>query len=141
MGVMNKVMNFLGLQDEEDLDRDRQHAVDEDEMEPVVQEVRRNRGNVVSIHSQKNVRVVLSEPRSYEEAQEIADQLRNRRPVVVNLQRVRKDQAVRIIDFLSGTVYALSGSIAKLGPSIFMCTPDSVEIQGAITEMLHDESN
>ncbi len=54
---------------------------------------------MVSIHSQKNVRVVLNEPRSYEEAQEIAEHLRSRRPVVVNLQRVRTDQALRILDF------------------------------------------
>lgn len=141
MGVMNKFMNFFGLQDEEeyeDHDRNRGH---EDEAEPTLQDLRRNRGNVVSIHSQKNTRMVLSEPRSYEEAQDIADHLRSRRPVLVNLQRVRKDQAVRIVDFLSGTIYALNGQIAKAGPNIFMCTPESVEIEGTITEMLADEVN
>jgi cell division inhibitor SepF len=98
-----------------------------------------NKGNIVSIHSQRNVRVVLNEPRSYEETQEIADHLRSRRPVVVNLQRVRTEQAIRIVDFLSGTVYALNGGITKIGPNIFLCTPDSVEIQGAISEMMHDQ--
>jgi cell division inhibitor SepF len=82
---------------------------------------------------------VLSEPRTYDDAQEIADNLRNRRPVVINLQRARPDQAMRIVDFLSGTVYALSGSISKIGPSIFLCTPDSVEIQGTIKELVEDE--
>ncbi len=94
--------------------------------------------NVVSIHSQKNVKVVLYEPRSYDEAQEIADHIRSHRTVVVNLQRIRKDQALRIIDFLSGTVYALSGGISKVGNNIFLCTPDTVEIQGSITEILAD---
>lgn len=138
MGLMNRVMNFLGLQDEDPAD-DR-NKYEEEEVEPIVQETRKHKGNVVSIHSQKNVKLVLSEPRSYEEAQEIADQLRSRRPVVVNLQRVRKDQAIRIIDFLSGTVYALNGNIAKIGANIFVCTPESVEIQGTITEMLQDEA-
>ena len=96
-------------------------------------------GNIVSIHSQKNVKVVLVEPRSYDEAQEIADHLRSFRTVVVNLQRVRNDQALRIIDFLSGTVYALSGGISKVGGNIFLCTPDTVEIQGSISEILADE--
>jgi cell division inhibitor SepF len=80
----------------------------------------------------------LNEPRTYEETQDIADHLRSRRPVVVNLHRVRSDQALRIVDFLSGTVYALNGSISKIGPNIFLCTPDSVEIQGSITEMRDD---
>jgi len=158
MSVMNRFMNFFGLQEEEEVvERERVTQSDEQESETSPFETRRNLrnnsgitgsgtgngtgsgNNVVSIHSQKNVRVVLSEPRSYDEAQEIADHLRSRRAVIVNLQRVRSDLALRIVDFLSGTVYALSGSISKLGPNIFLCTPDTVEIQGAITEMLAEE--
>jgi cell division inhibitor SepF len=52
---------------------------------------------------------------------------------------VRPDQAIRIVDFLSGTVYALNGGISKIGPNIFLCTPDSVEIQGAISDMMDEE--
>lgn len=147
MSVMNRFMNFLGLQDEEEIvEKERvpqqQHQQQEDqEAETSAFEARRTTksNNIVSIHSQKNVRVVLSEPRNYDEAQDIADHLRSRRAVIVNLQRVRTDLAVRIVDFLSGTVYALSGSISKLGPNIFLCTPDSVEIQGAISEMLAED--
>ncbi|PYE45731.1 cell division protein SepF [Paenibacillus barcinonensis] len=146
MGVMNKFMNFLGLQDEEEIvERERLAAQDEQEQEQHENETsaldkRRNQrgNNVVSIHSQKNVKVVLYEPRSYDEAQEIADHLRSHRTVVVNLQRIRQDQALRVIDFLSGTVYALGGGISKIGGNIFLCTPDTVEIQGTITEILAD---
>ncbi|GKU78379.1 cell division protein SepF [Paenibacillus sp. L3-i20] len=151
MSVMNRFMNWFGLQEEEEVvERERVTTqTEEQENETSLFETRRNirsntvagNSNVVSIHSQKNVRVVLSEPRSYDEAQEIADHLRSRRAVIVNLQRVRTDLALRIVDFLSGTVYALSGSISKLGPNIFLCTPDSVEIQGAITEMLAEEND
>ncbi|RIX59322.1 cell division protein SepF [Paenibacillus nanensis] len=151
MSVMNRFMNFFGLQEEEEIvERERVNQNEEPENETSPFETRRNfrshggtagSNNVVSIHSQKNVRVVLSEPRSYDEAQEIADHLRSRRAVIVNLQRVRNDLALRIVDFLSGTVYALNGSISKLGPNIFLCTPDSVEIQGAITEMLAEEND
>lgn len=136
MGVMNKFMNFLGLQEEEEI-VEREYT--QEEMQPQPTEFRKNKGNVVSIHSQKNVKVVLSEPRSYEDTQEIADHLKSHRPVVVNLQRVRQDQAVRIVDFLSGTVYALNGGISKIGANIFFCTPDNVETQGAITEILGED--
>jgi cell division inhibitor SepF len=138
-------MNFLGLQEEEEIvQRERIDQNEEQEAETSSFEARKQTtkgSNVVSIHSQKNVRVILNEPRSYDEAQEIADHLRSRRSVVVNLQRVRTDLAVRIVDFLSGTVYALNGSISKLGPNIFLCTPDTVEIQGTITEMLAEEND
>ncbi|MEC0090160.1 cell division protein SepF [Paenibacillus macquariensis subsp. defensor] len=140
MGVMNRFMNFMGLQEEEEVTEREPLAVDEEEYAPTSPEPRKNqRSNVVSIHSQKNVKVVLVEPRSYDEAQEIADHLRSHRTVVMNLQRVRNDQAFRIIDFVSGTVYALSGSISKIGGNIFLCTPDTVEIQGNISEILAEE--
>ncbi|MBW7453373.1 cell division protein SepF [Paenibacillus sepulcri] len=144
MSVMNKFMSFLGLQEEEEIvERERIEHHEEQEVETSPFEARKQStkgNNVVSIHSQKNVRVILNEPRSYDEAQEIADHLRSRRAVVVNLQRVRTDLAVRIVDFLSGTIYALNGSISKLGPNIFLCTPDTVEIQGTITDMLAEEN-
>lgn len=138
---MNKFMNFLGLQEEEEIIE--RVKVEEPAYEPEYNfaDQRKNKGNVVSLPSVKPTKLVLSEPRSYDETQEIADHLRARRPVVVNLQRVRQDLAVRIVDFLSGTVYALNGGISKVGPNIFLCTPDSVEIQGAITEMLDGESD
>ena len=139
MGVFNRVLNYLGLKEEED-GVDREMSSDEmDEAETNPFEQRKIKGNVVSIHSQKHIRVVLSEPRTYDDAQEIADNLRNRRPVIVNLHRARSDQAMRIVDFLSGTVYALSGSISKIGPSIFLCTPESVEIQGTIKELVEED--
>ena len=145
MGVMNRFMNFLGLQEEEEVvEREPISSRDDEDFEPVPVETRNKNqrgGNVVSIHSQKNVKVVLYEPRSYDEAQEIADHLRSHRTVVINLQRVRNDQAMRIIDFISGTVYALGGGISKIGGNIFMCTPDTVEIQGSITEILGDEQD
>ncbi|NMO94764.1 cell division protein SepF [Paenibacillus lemnae] len=140
MGVMNRFMNFLGLQEEEEV-VEREVLEEPDEAPPADNRKNPKGGNVVSIHSQKNVKVVLSEPRSYDEAQEIADQLKSFRSVVVNLQRVRNDQALRIIDFLSGTVYALGGSISKLGGNIFLCTPDTVEIQGSISEILAEDQD
>jgi cell division inhibitor SepF len=99
--------------------------------------------NVVSFEKAKNngAKVVLLEPRTYSEAQGIADHLKNRRAVVINLQRMATDQALRIVDFLSGTVYAIGGDIQKLGIKTFICTPENVDIVGAISELLGEEEN
>jgi len=96
--------------------------------------------NVVSLQSiQQSAKMVLIEPRTYEEAQDVADHLKNRRSVILNMQRIQKDQAKRIVDFLSGTVYAIGGDIQKIGGNIFLCTPDNVEISGAISELMQQD--
>ena len=79
-------------------------------------------------------KVILLEPRAYSESQQIADYLKKRNSVVVNLKRVTSDQAKRIVDFLSGTIYALGGDLQKIGGGIFLCTPNNVNIQGKISE-------
>ena len=79
-------------------------------------------------------KMMLLEPRAYSESQQIADHLKNRNAVVVNLKRVTPDQGKRIVDFLSGTLYAIGGDLQKLGGGIFLCTPNNVNIQGKITD-------
>ena len=79
-------------------------------------------------------KMILLEPRAYSESQQIADHLKKRNTVVVNMKRVTPDQAKRIVDFLSGTVYALGGDLQKIGGGIFLCTPKNVDVEGAITD-------
>lgn len=79
-------------------------------------------------------KMVLFEPRAYSESQQIADYLKKRNAVVVNLKRVTPDQAKRIVDFLSGTLYAINGGLQKLGTGIFLCTPNNINVEGSITE-------
>lgn len=78
--------------------------------------------------------VVLVEPRAYSESQTIADNLKSKVTVVVNLKRVTANQAKRIIDFLTGTLYAIGGEMQKIGPGIYLCTPKDVEVQGSISD-------
>ena len=80
-----------------------------------------------------NSKMILLEPRAYSESQQIADHLKKRNTVVVNLKRVTPEQAKRIVDFLSGTIYAISGDLQKIGGGIFLCTPNNVSVQGKIT--------
>ncbi|MDD2505556.1 MAG: cell division protein SepF [Bacilli bacterium] len=79
-------------------------------------------------------KMILVEPRAYSESQTIADHLKKRNSVVVNLKRVTSDQAKRIIDFLTGTLYAIGGDLQKLGNGIYLCTPKNVSVQGKMTE-------
>ena len=79
-------------------------------------------------------KMILLEPRAYTETQQIADQIKKRNTVVVNLKRVTGDQAKRIMDFLSGTIYAIKGDIQKIGGGIFLCTPNNINVQGKITD-------
>ena len=77
--------------------------------------------------------MILLEPRAFSEAQTIADYLKSRNTVVVNLKRVTPEVAKRIVDFLSGSVYSISGGLQKLGNGIFLCTPNNVNVEGNIS--------
>jgi cell division inhibitor SepF len=137
MSIKSKFKTFFFLDDEYD---DNEQEFLEEEMETVKHAKQpQSKQNVVSIQSlQKSSKMVLMEPRVYAEAQDIADHLKNRRSVVVNLQRIEHDQAKRIVDFLSGTVYAIGGDIQRIGMNIFLCTPDNVEVSGNISEVLQN---
>lgn len=79
-------------------------------------------------------KTILVEPRAFSEAQQIADYLKNKNQVVVNFKRVTSDVSKRIMDFLNGIVYAIDGTMQKLGPGIVICAPKGFEIEGNITE-------
>ncbi|NQD68254.1 cell division protein SepF [Bacillus haikouensis] len=143
MGIKSKLKTFFLLDEEEyDYEEDEKYEEEFEEKKKNMktQSVSQSKQNVVSLQSvQKSSKVILVEPRVYAEAQEIADHLKNRRSVLVNLQRIQHDQAKRIVDFLSGTVYAIGGDIQRVGMNIFLCTPDNVEVSGNISEFLKDE--
>ena len=84
--------------------------------------------------SKNGSKMILVEPRAYSESQQIADYLKNRNTVVVNLKRVTSDQAKRLIDFLTGCIYAIGGDLQKLGNGIYLCTPNNVNVQGKMSD-------
>ncbi|RAS88489.1 cell division protein SepF [Priestia endophytica] len=141
MGMKSKFKNFFALEEDEYVEEEyeqRRYEEEPREQEPreMKQQTQSQNQNVISLQSvQKSSKVVLFEPRMYAEAQDITDHLKNRKAVVVNLQRISRDQGVRIVDFLSGTVYALGGDIQKVGTNIFLCTPDNVDVTGAISDV------
>lgn len=136
MSLKNKFKSLFTLDEEYEYDYD--YSLSGEEHKERIGDVntRYSKENVVNLSSiqQPTSKVILCEPRSYHEAQEIADNLVNRRSVVINLEKIDREQAKRIIDFLSGTVYAIHGNIQKLGTKTFLCTPDNVEISGTISD-------
>ena len=80
-----------------------------------------------------DTKMVLFEPRSFDEAEEVARHLKERRAAVVNLHRLPRDYAQRTIDFLTGVVFALDGSIQKIGHNVILCTPKSIGVHGKIS--------
>ncbi|WP_186577541.1 cell division protein SepF [Aquibacillus kalidii] len=139
MSLKNKFRTFFSVEDEYEYIEE--HEQEQPELDiPSTPSRRDKKQNVVSLKSvQTTSKVVLCEPSSFNEAQEIADHIINRRSIVINLQRVDHNDARHIVDFLSGTVYALSGTIQKLGTKTFLCTPDNVDVSGNITEMLEED--
>lgn len=81
----------------------------------------------------KSSQMVVFEPRSYSESQGIADHLKSGRGCIVNLHRVSKEPAKRIIDFLSGVVYAIEGEVQKIGKNVFLTTPSNFGVYGEVT--------
>lgn len=151
MSMKNKIKNFFYLdeyEDESPRERDGRFDSHQTQSQPAaIKKPMKERRvaynevpNVVSLQNlQKSSKVILVEPRVYAEAQDISEHLKNKRSVVVNLQRIDKDQGIRIVDFLSGTVYALGGDIQRIGTDIFLCAPDTVEVAGAISDYYYDD--
>lgn len=136
MSLKEKFKNFFNTDEEYEYVEE----IDVDETSNLQTKNKQDK-NVINLTTIENTtaKVMLYEPKSYSEVQEIADNLLNKRAVVINLQKVDRNQAKRIVDFLSGTVYAVKGDIQKLGESTFLCTPDNVEVKGTISVASFDD--
>ena len=83
------------------------------------------RENIVNASKMK---VIVIEPRNFDDAQQVANNLREKKPVVINFEKTEAADAKRIIDFISGTTYALNGEIKKVGHNVFLCAPSNVNV-------------
>lgn len=100
---------------------------------------------VVSINSGRQSndygKISLFEPRLYSDVKEIATQLLNERAIIVNFTQMENGEAKRVVDFLNGTVFAIDGSIERVGDQIFLCTPHNYEISGNLSANLTKEQD
>lgn len=137
--IMNKVWNLFGMDQAEELEDEDvyDYEYDEEEEEPEVEEKRSfiKRNKVVPM-PQQSVKMVISQPTSFEQSEEICGFLKEKKSVIVNLEYVNKDVARRIVDFISGGVYSLDAHIQKISNSIFLVAPTNYEITN---EMAREE--
>lgn len=136
MGLIDELKRFTHPYDEdeddfEDFDHDTRK-----ESGTFATEDRRNK--VVNIHTTTQLQVVLVKPDRFENAAEIADHLREKRTVVLNLESTNKDIARRLVDFLSGVAYANGGKIKKVAVSTYIITPYNVDILGDLIDELEN---
>ena len=149
MGFMDELKKIIHPYDDEDYDyeddfeepsRDSRSPFD-DRKEDRRSEERRaddRHNKVVNIHATTQLKVVLVKPERFENASEIADHLKEKRTVVLNLESTNKDVARRLIDFLSGVAYAGEGKIKKVAANTYIITPYHVDIEGDLIDELEN---
>ena len=152
MGLMDELKKIIHPYDDEDYDYeddfeepakesrslfdDRKEERREERRDERRSEDRHNK--VVNIHATTQLKVVLVKPERFENASEIADHLKDKRTVVLNLESTNKDIARRLIDFLSGVAYAGEGKIKKVAANTYIITPYSVDIMGDLIDELEN---
>ncbi len=136
--IMSKVWNLFGMdqaEDEEENDDVYEYDYDEEPEEEKKSFIKKN-NKVVAMPQSQSIRMVISQPTSFEQSEEICGFLKEKKSVIVNLEYVNKDVARRIVDFISGGVYALDAHIQKVSNSIFLIAPINYEITN---EMAREE--
>jgi len=132
MKFMEKVWGSLGLfepVDDEEQGQEPEEFLPKQKLPDIEPSRGRKNTNIVNLPSApKQMKVMVMEPFAFDDAQHVADHLKNRKPVVVNFENCDKDIAKRMIDFISGTTYALGGTIQKVGNNIFLCAPTNVDV-------------
>ena len=139
--IMNKVWDLFGVDSQADAEDENEYEFEEYEQEGEETEQRglfgkRNNNKVVNMPQLQQIKMVISQPTSFEQSESICDLLKEKKSVIVNLEYVNKDVARRIIDVISGAVHALDGHIQKVSNSIFLIAPYNYDITN---EMAREE--
>lgn len=146
MSIIDKVCGKIGLVDNED-DKLAQEEAELERQEQKQRELEaQQRANERNAESQPNkvvdfqsatsarepanikMKVIVIEPKTFDDAQQVANNLRDKKSVVINFEKTEAEDAKRIIDFISGTTYALNGEIKKVGHNVFLCAPSNVNV-------------
>ena len=131
--LFNKMLNFVGLDTEEE---DINELESKNSTDSFLSNYSQKKNKVVNMPTFAQVKVVVMQPDVFDDASIICDHLKGKKPVVINLESAEKDVARRIVDFLSGSVYALDGTIQKVSNSIFIVAPHNVDVMGEFKDEL-----
>lgn len=142
-GILNKLMDFIGIEETEmddELYGEEYFDDTQEQTESVLSMANRSKrqrpvatptnSNVVSLPTAASMKMIVYHPISYEDTQNIIDNLKSRKPVIVNMEELEIDCAQRILDFMAGAIYALNGTIYKISRGIFVVAPTNYDIIG-----------
>ncbi|MGI6168945.1 MAG: cell division protein SepF [Christensenellales bacterium] len=137
----NKILDVIGIEEaslqDEEMDYDEFDSIEEEYIQEPVYTKSNRRGKVVDLPTGNGMKMVVYKPANYDDTQDIIDYLKARKPVVVNLETLEIDVAQRVLDFISGAVYSLNGSIHKVSKGIFVLAPTNVDISGNVADDLN----
>lgn len=134
---MNKVWNMLGVETDDTYEYEAEPEVEETEA-PQEEKgffgtgIGKKNSKVVGMPGVQNVKVIISQPSTFEQSEEICDHLKEKKSIILNLEYVNKDVARRIVDSVGGAVYALDGTMQKVSNSIFLVAPYNYEITNEV---------
>ena len=139
---MNKMWNLLGVESDDDYDYDAEYEntaaapyTEEKEVNNLgnnFSQINSKKNKVVGMPGMQQVKVIISQPSTFEQSEEICEHLKEKKSVILNLEYVNKDVARRIIDFVSGATYALDGNMQKISNAIFLVAPFNYEITNEV---------
>ena len=148
-----KIKNFIGINNDDRYDYDDEYEYEDDEdyaedVPPVAPTAaasefhpRKVGGTSTMTQRPTAMKVVVIEPKVFEDSENITHQLRDMRPVLINFENTDPHEAARIVDFVSGATYALDGKLEKVGKDIFMCVPVNISIDYNDNESNTTEQN
>lgn len=133
---MNKVWGMLGVETDDGYDYEDYDSTANDNIEDkgtsLATTTNNKKNKVVGMPGMQQVKVIISQPSTFEQSEEICEHLKEKKSIIVNLEYVNKDVARRIVDFISGAVYGLDGNIQKISNSIFLVAPFNYEITNEV---------
>lgn len=135
--MINKMMGFLGLEDDIDEELEKEtEEVEEKEVELFTAKGKGSQSKVVSIHTSSSAKVLIIKPDNYEQAAQICDDIKNRKIVVINIKEMEQRLAQRFLDFMGGACYALTGDIQEVERGIYIISPSNVEVTNELKSEL-----
>ena len=149
MGVFGKFKELIGIEEiEEDEDFEEEPVVEKKPearqnsfIQPApAKEVKDNRvvnmqNNTSSVNRiTSQFKMVVIEPKSFDESPRLVDNLKAKKPVIINLEKLESDTARKIFDFLSGATYALNGNVQKIANNIFVFVPENVDVTSSVDQ-------
>jgi len=138
--LINKMLNLVGFDNEEELMEEEGYnsntsaAISQEGVKGNYNPFKKNASKVVNLTDPNQLKLVVMQPNSFDDAQDVCDHLKEKKPVVINLEYADADTARRLIDFFSGAVYGVDGHIEKVSSSIFLLVPYNVDILNTAKE-------